>query len=187
MQVRVFSEGALGAIGFGFTGNAGKAELYGAETELNFEIDSDFTAYLSAGYLQTEFIEFINVRFDPTAPIDPVNSPDYNGNEFNSAPEFSFNGGLDYRGSSGFFGGVDFSYQADSFNSPFNVPENFTGERLLFNARIGYEINENFSISAIGRNLFDQDYFIRAFRGPDGGSGQLGDPLTWAIRLDSRF
>ena len=116
-----------------------------------------------------------------------MNSPDYNGNEFNAAPEFSFNGGLDYRGPGGFFAGVDFSYQADSFGSPFNVPENFTGERLLFNARIGYEIDDGISISAVGRNLFDQDYFIRASRGPDGGFGQLGDPLTWAVRLDARF
>lgn len=187
MQVRVFSEGALGAIGFGFTDNAGKAQLFGAETELNFRINSEFTTYFSAGYSYTEFLDFVNARFDPTLPLDPQNSPNYNGNRFNSAPEFSFNGGFDYNGANGIFGGMDFSYQSDSFNSPFNVPDNFTGEVLLFNARIGYEINENIRVSAVGRNLFDTDYFFQAFRGPDGGSGQLGDPLTWAIRLDVTF
>ena len=187
MQVRVFSEGALGAIGFGFTDNAGRAELYGAETELRFRINSEFTTYFSAGYTHTEFLEFVNARFDPNQPLSPQNSPDYNGNRFNSAPEFSFNGGVDYNGADGFFGGMDFSYQSDAFNSPFNVPENFAGEVLLLNARIGYRINEDISISAIGRNLFDQDYFLQAVRQLDPGRGLLGDPLTWAVRLDVKF
>ncbi|MGD1956205.1 MAG: TonB-dependent receptor [Sphingomonadales bacterium] len=188
MQVRVFSEGALGAVGAGFTANAGRAQLYGGETELRFKLNSEVSTYFSAGYSKTEFLEFVNAEFDPDAPLTPQNSPNYNGNRFNSAPEFSFNGGFDYNRPDGFFGGMDFSYQSDAFGTPFNFPENFAGERLLFNARIGYAINEHFRITAVGRNLFDTDYFFAAFRSdPNGGSGRLGDPLTWAIRLDVKF
>ncbi|MEM0953175.1 MAG: TonB-dependent receptor [Pseudomonadota bacterium] len=190
MQVRVFSEGVLGAAGFGFTDNAGEAELYGAETELRFKLNSDITTYFSAGYSKTEFLEFVNVRFDPDSPLDPVNQPNYNGNSFGAAPEFSFNAGFDYSRLDGFFGGMDLSYQSDSYNSPFNVPDNFAGEALLLNARIGYQINENFTITAIGRNLFDEEYFFQFFGSRDPSTpsrGQLGDPLTWAIRLDAKY
>ncbi|MEM7781360.1 MAG: TonB-dependent receptor [Pseudomonadota bacterium] len=187
MQVRVFVEGPLGQAGVGFTANAGRAQLFGGETELRFEVNSEVTTYFSAGYSGTEFLEFVNSEFDPDAPLTPQNSPDYNGNEFNSAPEFSFNGGFDYNRPDGFFGGMDFSYQTNAFGTPFNFPESFVGERLLFNARIGYAFTENFTISAIGRNLFDEDYFFQAGRAEDGGQGRLGDPRTWAIRLDARF
>lgn len=187
MQVRVFVEGPLGAAGVGFTANAGRSQLYGGETELRFEVNSELTTYFSAGYSGTEFLEFINTEFDPDAPLTPQNSPDYNGNEFNSAPEFSFNAGFDYNRSDGIFGGMDFSYQSNAFGTPFNVPENFVGERLLFNARIGYAISDNFTISAVGRNLFNTDYFFQAGREEGGGQGRLGDPRTWAVRLDARF
>ncbi|MEM9879201.1 MAG: hypothetical protein AAF862_07970, partial [Pseudomonadota bacterium] len=106
---------------------------------------------------------------------------------FNSAPEFSFNAGFDYNRSDGLFGGMDFSYESNAFGTPFNFPEDFVGERLLLNARIGYAFTDNFTISAVGRNLFDADYFFSSFRREFGGTGQLGDPRTWAIRVDVNF
>lgn len=188
MQVRVFVPGPLGQAGVGFTDNAGRAQLFGVETELRFKVTSELTTYFSAGYSGTEFLEFNNDEFDPDEPLTPQNSPNYNGNRFNSAPEFSFNAGFDYNRADGLFGGMDFSYESNAFNTPFNFPENFVGERLLFNARIGYAFTDNFTISAVGRNLFDADYFFFANRSdPNGGNSSLGDPRTWAIRLDIEF
>ena len=173
---------------FSQTVNAGQSELYGLESELTYRVSETLNVYGSVGYASAQFIDFANGNFDPNQPESIGNPANFAGNSFPFAPEFSFNGGFDYRNSSGLFGGVDVSYQSEAFNSIFNAELNQHNARALVNARLGYQLTEQVALTGYVRNLFDADYFTqlaRAFPGED--VAVLGDQLTWAIRLDYRF
>lgn len=162
---------------FGFTVNAGKSELYGLETDANFQITPDVQVYGGFGYSHTEFIEFTQ-----------TNGTSFNGNRYPYAPRWSANAGVTYDGSTGVFGGFDANYQSDQFANNFNVPEDFEGERVVVNARLGYRITDNLTVTAIARNIFNEDFYVFANRGVFGAeTARLGDPRTWAVRIDADF
>ena len=162
---------------FSFTVNAGESRLYGLETDVNFQIDSNWELYGGLGISRTEFVEFTQ-----------TNGVSFNGNRFPYAPILSANAGVSYEGDNGLFGGLDATYQGDQYANNFNVPQDFEGERVLVNARLGYRVTNRFTVTGIVRNLFDEDYYAFVNRGVFGSeTTRLGDPLTWAIRVDADF
>ncbi|MEM1176346.1 MAG: TonB-dependent receptor, partial [Pseudomonadota bacterium] len=159
---------------FGFTVNAGESELYGFETDLNYQLSSEVDIYGGLGFAHTEFIEFMD-----------SNGTDFAGNRYPYAPEWSANLGVSYDALSGVFGGVDANYQSNMYANNFNVQDDYEGERILVNARLGYRVNDKVTLTAIARNLFDEDYFVFANRGVFGNeTARLGDERTWVLRMD---
>ncbi|MEM6625518.1 MAG: TonB-dependent receptor [Pseudomonadota bacterium] len=170
---------------FSFTVNAGESELFGIETDVSFDVTSEFEVYGGLGYAYTEFIEFSDTVFRAT---NGAAGNDFSGNRFPYAPRLSANAGMTYSGPSGIFGGLDANYQSDQYANNFNEAVDFEGERVILNGRIGYELNDNVRITALVRNLFDKDYFAFVNRGNIAGqTARLGDERTIAVRLDVDF
>lgn len=172
---------------FGVTVNAGESELFGIEAEAEYFLTSELSVYGASAYTKTEFVDFPNGRFDPNAPIGPSNLPDFNGNRFPNAPEVSWNAGISYEGSNGVFAGLDVNHQSSAFLNAENDGTQTREAFTLVNARIGYQINERVRVSGVARNLFDEAYFLRVNRSLFGGTASLGDPFSWALRLDVDF
>ncbi|WP_137680379.1 TonB-dependent receptor [Aurantiacibacter suaedae] len=181
------SEPVPGFSTFFTTVNAGKSTLYGVETDLSFDVTRSLQVYGGLGYSFTEFDDFPNGNYDPSLPEGERNQPNFAGNRFAIAPRWSGNLGVAYRAASGFFGGIDASYQSAVFNSAENFAVNECCERVLANARIGYAW-ENVSVSAYLRNALDEEYYAFINSAVSGDeTARLGDPRTFAVRLDLDF
>jgi len=167
--------------------NVGESTLWGFEADVSFDAGNDFQIYGALGYSHTEFDDYPNDRFNPTRPVSPTNLPDFNGNRFPFSPRWSANAGIAYEPDDGVFGGIDFNYRSSQFNSSANLPINQCCERATVNARLGYAWS-NVRISLIARNLFDDEFYTFLTAATPGAEfGVLGDPQTFAVRLDSRF
>lgn len=159
---------------FTFTVNAGESEFYGFETDLSYQATPDWIVYGGVGFAHTEFVDFTD-----------SSGNDFGGNRFPYAPEWSANLGTSYASYDGIFGGVDINYQSNMYANNFNLPEDYEGERVLVNARLGYRFNDRVSVTAIARNLLDEDYFVFANRGILGSeTARLGDQRTFVLRVD---
>lgn len=160
------------------TANAGESTIYGLETDISYVLTPEIELYGGLGYAHTEFNDF----------PDP-NNPGTNlaGNSFPFAPEVTANFGVDYDAGTGLFGGLDVSYQAESYSEQENLPQNEVRSRTLVNARIGYAFNDTLRLSLIGRNVFDEEYYSFLNREATGGFARLGDPRVVSLRLDANF
>ena len=153
------------------TVNAGESELYGLETELKYNLTSELSVYGSAAFTYARFIEF----------------EEFDGNRFPNAPRTSANAGIDYYGARGIFGGIDITYRSEVFGSPENS-DDFTGDSyLLVNARIGYQVTDRLQITALARNIFEDEFFLSLNTTRPPGSAVLGDPRTVAVRMDLSY
>ncbi len=173
---------------FGLTQNAGSSTLYGFETDLSFEFTPEIEIYGGLGYSFTEFDDFPNGNFDPDMAIGEANQDNFSGNRFPFAPRWSANAGISYNSDFGLFGGVDANYQSRIFQGNENFDANYFGDRILVNARIGYEFVEGVRLSAYVRNLFDEQYFTSLNVSATGDEfSRLGAERTFALRLDLDF
>lgn len=173
---------------FGRTVNAGESTLYGFETDISFEATPEIEVYGGLGYSFTEFDDFPNGNFDPSAPETEANQENFAGNRFPFAPRWSANAGIAYNGDSGLFGGIDANYQSSVFQQNENFDVNLHGDRILVNARLGYTFAERFSLSAYVRNAFDEQYFTSLnVVTPGDEFSRIGAERTFAVRLDVDF
>ena len=163
------------------TANAGEATVYGLESELNYQLTEAINLYGGVGYSHTEFKEFPNPNAGAGQPDD------FNGNTFAYAPEYSANAGISYDRGQGFFGGLDANYQSSAYSDQENLEINKIGERVLLNARVGYDFANGIRASVMARNLLDKDYYTTLNRDTSGGFARLGDPRVISVRLDASF
>ncbi|GAA0487846.1 TonB-dependent receptor [Parasphingorhabdus litoris] len=173
---------------FGLTQNAGSSTLYGVETDISFNITPELEIYGGLGYSFTEFDDFPNGNFDPAVPESEANQANFAGNRFPFAPRWSANAGIAYNSAFGLFGGVDANFQSKTFQDNENFDSNYFGDRILVNARIGYEFAEGVRLSGYVRNLFDEQYFTSlSVNAPGDEFSRLGAERTFALRLDLDF
>jgi len=158
--------------------NAGKAGIYGLETELSAYITDHLRFDLNAGYLKAEFDEYNSIN-DAGAPVD------YSGNTLPRAPEFSGSAALVLDdialGSATGSLRLEYQYRGDAFDNADNLyvlPEtNFLN--LLATVDFG-----KWRVWAGGRNLTDQKYF--AFY--DGRNfGYPGQFRSWNVGASYSF
>ena len=169
------------------TVNAGRSTLFGFETDLSFDLTDNVEIYGALGHAFTEFDDFPNANFDPGLPQGEANQQNFAGNRFPFAPRWSANLGFAYRDDDGVFGGIDANYQSDVFDSSENFAVNRCCGRVVVNARAGYAWN-GFSLSAYVRNAFDEQFFSFVnVRTPGDEIARLGNPRTFAVRLDADF
>jgi iron complex outermembrane receptor protein len=158
--------------------NAGKAGIYGLETELSAYITDHLRFDLNAGYLKADFDEYNSIN-DAGAPVD------YSGNTLPRAPEFSGSAALVLDdialGSATGSLRLEYQYRGDAFDNADNLyvlPEtNFLN--LLATVDFG-----KWRVWAGGRNLTDQKYF--AFY--DGRNfGYPGQFRSWNVGASYSF
>lgn len=164
------------------TVNAGKSELYGFESELNWQVSDQVSTFASIGFVHTEFKDF---------PFPTGQDPNNNlaGNKFPHAPKWSISVGADWTHPSGFFMSGNISYQSKSFSDQENALINELETRVLVDARAGYEW-EGYKITVYANNLFNERYYTnlsRDTRNPSTGVGRIGNPRTYGVRVDATF
>ena len=131
-----------------FTGNAAEGTNLGMELEADFYLSDAFAVYTNVGLLQAEFDEFINEFGEDLSGRDQAQTPGY-----------MFSVGMRFDNDT-WFGqlGVD-AKDSFFFSDRHSV---MSGSNTLVNGRTGYRM-DNWTVSLWGRNLTDEDTFIRGF------------------------
>lgn len=157
--------------------NAGKSEIYGVETELNYALNPHLNLFATAGYSKTEITKFITTTGE-----------DLSGNSFRFAPKWTATAGADWQAANGVFLNTTIRYQGKSFSSVRNTTriDSFT----IVNLRGGWE-NDQWRVEAYANNLFDEDYattqFGRIDDNGDSAFGRMGEPRTVGARVTYDF
>jgi len=143
--------------------NAAGGKTTGVEVELNYFATETLRFFTSAGWLNAEFENFltgshVDARDDSLGvPLPPVN---LDGRDVAHAPSYQFFTGSEISLLPNLvlrleLEGKDEFYFSNSHNEKSNAYE-------LVNARLTYQ-GDNWDLSLWGRNLTDEDYYIRGF------------------------
>ncbi|MEM9233846.1 MAG: TonB-dependent receptor, partial [Pseudomonadota bacterium] len=204
--------------------NQGSGEIFGLEFDLSGSLSDSWSMGANYAYTDTEFTE----GCDPDEWIltsggglltDPVNqtgtdfTADFPGSgpascsivgrKFPLTSEHQASGFLRYDGpatgpmGSSFFASADVTYESSKFVQVHNRAE--TGDATIFGARLGLQ-NENWTLSAYGQNIFDEDTIVIATRwlqtpyffadidtAPDGASGSAPRAFFGSLRRGAQF
>lgn len=195
--------------GGGFTlTNAGTAETYGGEVDLNWAATEHTTITLAYAYNNGEYADFENgpcwtgELFHTTQPdpgdSDPANldnACDRSGGDLSGNPEnvVVFTGNQEFRVSDalGGFAYIEYIWTDERMTDVNNDPTKYDGSYSLVNARIGlfYEPWDA-ALTLWGRNLTDEEYTNTIADAP-AQTGRFiayyNEPTTWGITLRKDF
>lgn len=174
--------------------NVDGSTIKGIEAQLTGRVN-DFRWDLSFAYNRGVYGDLelvVNTgAIDGVNPVEPglVN---LKGQAVEYLPELSYNVGVSYEGfelgRGRLIPALRASYQDEYYTSFFNFDYNLTPSKTVVDAFLTYEADENWRVELYSRNLFDEEYIIRA-EGQDQGRGQylLGKPRQTGIRLRYDF
>ncbi|MEM7099443.1 MAG: TonB-dependent receptor [Pseudomonadota bacterium] len=174
--------GGGGAVQFiQFTSNAAEGFNQGIELELDYYASDSLTLFANVGLLDTEYDDFVD-----------ANGDDQGGREQAQAPGYQFFAGANYQISDRWSFQVELEGRDEYFFSDSHQIKSDAYE--LINASVTYA-RDNWRIRAWGRNLSDEDYFVRGFFfGNDPrdfytarGFTQLGEPRQYGVTIETTF
>jgi iron complex outermembrane receptor protein len=170
--------------------NAAKAEIYGVDGDISFEISDNLRVRAAAAYAHARFTSFPGaVTFQPiggnsgntTVIIDAAGSP------LIRAPEFTLSGTVDYSIPVG-RNELNFSltpYWTSKINYSFNERIQQPGYVTL-DANISYEV-DNWRFSIYGRNLTDKVYATFRSETASRDSITYAKPRTFGVAASYKF
>lgn len=132
--------------------NNSDATVYGADVELIWLPGDDWDVSLGASFLNSEVDEVINRNTGPVQDTEMV-----------LAPNVTVNGLVRYQATEELSVQVDFSHQGEHFFDITNSDVSKEDAYTVFNARVGYDINENLSVSAFVKNITEEEYRVYSF------------------------
>jgi iron complex outermembrane receptor protein len=165
-----------------YTSNAAEGENYGAEIEIDWLATDALLLWANLGLLDTEFDEYVNAFGEDLSGRDQAQAPTY---QYAIGGRYNFPQGVFLRLE---LEGKDKFYFSDRHN------EKSDGSDLV-NASLGIE-REQWSLVAWGRNLGDEDYYVRGFGsfGNDPRKGyatepyyQFGEPRMYGVTASYTF
>lgn len=165
-----------------YTANAAEGENYGAEIEIDWLASDRLQLWANLGLLHTEFDDYVNVFGEDLSGRDQAQAPRY---------QFSVGGRLEL--GRGFYLRMEVEGRDDFYFSDRHDARADSYE--LLHARLGYR-GDDWSLAAWGRNLTDEDYYVRGFGsfGNDPRNGyavdeyfQYGEPRMVGIDLSLSF
>ena len=161
-----------------FLGNAAEGTNSGIEVQVDWLASDMLSVFANVGLLNAEFDEFINEFGEDLSGREQAQAPGWTasvGANFDAGPFFAR---VSLDGKDKFFFSDRHSVTSDSY--------------VLANIQLGYRL-DNWTISAWGRNLNDEDVFIRGF-GSFGNDPrkdyvtepyrQFGEPRVFGLTLD---
>ncbi|PCI32144.1 MAG: TonB-dependent receptor [Alphaproteobacteria bacterium] len=161
------------------TVNAGKAEIKGAELELQAMATDNLVLTVGLAYTDAKYVEIS----DPFATISLAS-------KFANTPEFSSTVGVEYTVDLDNEGTLmvhgDWNYNSTIYNNAENTPELTQPALHLFNAAVTYSHpGEQWELILGGRNLSDEKYLISGFNQPGVGftEGTYARPREWYLTL----
>lgn len=162
-----------------FTENLKRAQHYGLETQLDWQINTQWQTFASLGLLKTE------------VSGQPINqSFSIQGREAAYAPNYQYRLGTKYRFNKGWYAYTQVRGM-DSFYFD-NIHNEKSKAYLLVDARLGYEVKD-YEIYLWAKNLTDERYATRGyfFDHFDGDGAQtylrLGEPRQIGLTLRAYF
>lgn len=203
IQIQSFSldENVVGTVGVpvAVLNNAGEAELYGFEAELQWYPTKDFSLNLGVGFTDGSFQEFTEPRLaipgDPSSVFEfdrseePVGGPEW---QFNATPRYSFD--------------VSDNVQINTqFTLSFLDEQELAGPEVialiepgqevvesitLVNGQIDFDIGDSLNVAFWGTNILDNEHFSTGFAiAAFGGLAQrtIGNPRQYGIRVRKSF
>lgn len=161
-----------------FIGNAPKSRSYGAEAEINAEVADGLRLYAGAGLLNATFVNYPNA----------LSGRDESGNRQPFASKFSASLGAQYTHALtddlDLVARADYDWKSSFFWDTANqIREPGYG---IVNLRIGVE-KERWSVTAFARNVFDQEYRIRAATYSGQPMAIPGTPRTFGLMAKVSF
>ncbi|MEP5763734.1 MAG: TonB-dependent receptor [Halieaceae bacterium] len=184
--------------------NAGSLESKGLELDVIFLVGSNLTTGLAVGYNDAEYQDFktgectVQQLFDITGGspfIPPDCVQDLSGEKLDNAPEWTVSTYAQYENQLpgtqlSWTGRVEYNY-TDDFYMAQDLDENLRNDSVnLVNARLSLLTSDgSWELTAWGRNLLDEEYYVVAFDVPtmSGFAGILAPPLTYGVTLNYRI
>tara|TARA_R110002096_G_scaffold42937_62_gene115781 strand:+ start:1843 stop:4098 length:2256 start_codon:yes stop_codon:yes gene_type:complete len=175
LQVVRFGPVPGSAFGSFLTTNIGKANILGAEVELNWRVTEELTLTASYAYLDTEAKGLL------------INGTDYSGLPLRQAPTNSYNIIADYTmvldndsGELNF--NADLTHTDESHNDFATASQTLNDAKTLLNGSITWtSASENFKLSAWAKNLTNKSYVAHAYFIGPGTIGAWGAPRTFGL------
>ncbi|MEM7080064.1 MAG: TonB-dependent receptor [Pseudomonadota bacterium] len=174
--------GTGGAVEFiAYTGNAAEGFNQGLEVELDYQASEQLRLFANLGWLDTEYSDYVDNSGRDLDGREQAHAPGY---QFYAGAEFAFTERLRAR--------LEMEGRDEFFFSA-SHPEKSDRYRLV-NASVSYSA-ERWGLTLWGRNLTDEDYFVRGFFfGNDPRDfytarpfTQLGDPRQVGLSLRVDF
>jgi len=173
------------------TTNAKKAVNYGAEAEVLFALTPHDRLNASVSWLHATY-ENLQLQF-----VDLFGRSDYSGNRLVGAPEFSSNLGYEHTWTLGAAGNLTARSQLQYIGNLeldyHNFPLTHQGGYATTNANLIYTSPDaRWIVELWGRNLTNKAYLVSAAPNtnpadPTSGTGVLGVPRTYGVRLTAHF
>ncbi|WP_020586109.1 TonB-dependent receptor [Desulfobacter curvatus] len=157
--------------------NAAKASSKGFELEMTARPFSGWQIFAGIGYADAQFEEWESEQ--ATGEIY-----NFEGNNLTHAPEYTFNAGVQYHHSSGFFGRVDVTGLGDYYTDARNSVKVDGYETV--NLKLGFE-GESFQVSFWCKNVFDEAYLTTKSYYFGGHTAQDGAPRIIGSTFIYRF
>lgn len=162
------------------TKNAGDAEIYGMEAELQAAVSDAFLVTGSLGYVHDRYIR----KLPGTTAGDTLpKTPKW---KLNLSPRYTFDMGDKGR----VIANVDYTYTSSLFNNTENTVELKREAVNMLNASLTYESpNDNWSVTLGGSNLANERYITTGQFQPGGGLiyGTYSRPTEWYAKLGVKF
>lgn len=177
--------------------SAEKAEITGAEFQIDALLTDNLTFTSGISLLDSEYKEFLSegsfvpnaILFGPGTPGNSSAILDVAGNKLTRTPPFTINVGLDYSRelANGRLGASVGYYYSDKFY--FDVANRIYQDAYgLLNARLSYTLpGDRVTMSVWGNNLTDEDPIQGISINTLGDRGTLGEPQTYGITLSVAF
>lgn len=141
-------EDGMGTEFIDYIGNAAEGTNKGLEVDLNWSLSEHFWLTANMGWLDAGFDKFINEFGEDLSGRDQAHAPGYTFNVslyFEQGPWFA---SISTDGKDEFYFSDRHAVKSNSF--------------VLYNGSVGYQA-ERFKVTLWGRNLGDEDYYVRAF------------------------
>lgn len=151
--------------------NNSDAVVSGADLELTWLPGDSWDINLGASFINSEVDEVITRGTGSVFDSEMV-----------LAPNFSLNGLVRYQATESMSFQIDFNHQGEQFFDITNSEVSREDSYTVFNARIGYDLTENLSVSAFVKNLTDEEYRVYSFdfTGPGGFNQNFFAAPRWA-------
>jgi len=168
--------------------NAGKAHIYGIDSDLLFAITDELRFTGAFGWTHGRYAVYKNAQtFTSTGARVIV--PDAKGAPTQLTPEITASGAVDYRlplGEQALLFNVSAQYTSNAYHS---VDRRLKLDaRTLVNASIGWTASDNrYGVKVWARNLFDEVYISRVRDSSTGDFQTIGDPRTYGVTLSANF
>ncbi|MGB3563252.1 MAG: TonB-dependent receptor [Thermoanaerobaculia bacterium] len=175
--------------------NADKVEGYGFEAEAELMPTPRWLASLGLSYNKTKINDAsltVNgcALCTVTDPVAPNGEFSIDGNSLPHAPEWIFNGIIDYRlprGEGGlFFGSLDWAYYSEKQFFLYESKE-FSGDSFEVGLRLGYAFSEaKYEVAFYGRNIANAE-ILRGGIDFSNNTGFTNDPRILGVEFVARF